>query len=328
MRKFIIAITILLILSGCSFKIPAEKKQVQKKEVKSQENLLGGTGRTCGTYTVSGSGIDTNIYGTVLAKDGECWLDRNLGATEIAISKTDYFAYGWSYQWGRLTDGHQATTSPVTYTGSNNDIPNNGGQFIATTTLPNNWRYPKNDNLWQGVNGINNPCPSGFRLPTITEWSALAVAEGITNGTSDDKAFNSSLKLTTAKYRDKLGDNNSGNGYGYYQSSSISTNNAQYFWFNSSIKGTDNTGRAYAYTVRCVQGDTCTYSGSGDWTVQQSDNCYITSNVYVNGAFNLIGSSTGMFDCAPGVKVSATKFNFDHSQAPTRINSNCKAYHF
>ncbi len=34
------------------------------------------------------------------------------------------------------------------------------------------WRSPQNDNLWQGVNGINNPCPSGYRLPTEAELEA------------------------------------------------------------------------------------------------------------------------------------------------------------
>ncbi len=30
----------------------------------------------------------------------------------------------------------------------------------------------KMTNLWQGVNGINNPCPSGYRIPTEAELEA------------------------------------------------------------------------------------------------------------------------------------------------------------
>jgi len=69
--------------------------------------------------------------------------------------------------------------------------------------------------------------------------------------------------------------------------------------------------------------NTCTYSGSGDWNVLQSDNCYATSDIYVNGAFNLIGG-TGSFGCAPGVTVSATRYNFG---APTNIDAKCLKIH-
>jgi len=42
--------------------------------------------------------------------------------------------------------------------------------------------------------------------------------------------------------------------------------------------------------------DTCTYSGSGNWNVNYSDNCYVTSETYVKGDFNLIASTTGSFN--------------------------------
>lgn len=67
--------------------------------------------------------------------------------------------------------------------------------------------------------------------------------------------------------------------------------------------------------------NSCSYSGVGNWDVLGSDACYITSNVYVNGEFNLIG---GSFGCADGVKISATKFNFG---APTEMESGCMAWH-
>jgi hypothetical protein len=40
------------------------------------------------------------------SKTGRVWLDRNLGATQVATSFDDSAAYGDLYQWGRAKDGH------------------------------------------------------------------------------------------------------------------------------------------------------------------------------------------------------------------------------
>lgn len=84
------------------------------------------------------------------------WLDRNLGATQVSTSSTDAASYGWLYQWGRLTDGHQIRTSTTTATLSTTDVPGNDS-FITNGIGTQDWRDPQNDNLWQGVAGINNP---------------------------------------------------------------------------------------------------------------------------------------------------------------------------
>lgn len=39
----------------------------------------------------------------------------------------------------------------------------------------------------------------------------------------------------------------------------------------------------------------CTYSGTGDWNVNYTDNCYISSDVYVNGACYFINNGAGSF---------------------------------
>lgn len=102
---------------------------------------------------------------------GKTWMDRNLGASQVATSSTDQNAYGDLYQWGRRADGHQCRTSPTTATLSSVDQPAHGN-FIVSPNQPHEWRSPQNVNLWQGVNGVNNPCPSGYRIPTETEINA------------------------------------------------------------------------------------------------------------------------------------------------------------
>jgi uncharacterized protein (TIGR02145 family) len=116
------------------------------------------------------------------------------------------------------------------------------------------WRNPQNDNLWQGVSGgTNNPCPTGFRLPTQTEWSNLVTAEGITNY---NIAYSSSLKLTAT------GDRNSVDGslinqtlFGYYWSSSILYTGAYGLALYSSKvnPATYNISRASGLSVRCIK---------------------------------------------------------------------------
>ncbi len=135
-------------------------------------------------------------------------MDRNLGATQAATSVTDHLAYGDLYQWGRNADGHQK----ITWTSSTTGNAVNGTTltlanadqattplFIRINTGNKDWRgATQNDNLWQGVNGTNNPCPAGFRVPTITELNAEVTAYK----TDDDStAFADPLKFTLSGYR-------------------------------------------------------------------------------------------------------------------------------
>lgn len=134
---------------------------------------------------------------------GRKWLDRNLGAPNTPSSVDDYLNYGDLFQWGRPADGHQVVTRTSTANDavsgvattdilSSDDTPDND-KFILSPTEPSDWRNPQNLNLWQGVNGINNPCPSGWRIPTLAEFDAEGL--GLLN---DDYA---KLNITRTGYR-------------------------------------------------------------------------------------------------------------------------------
>ncbi len=150
-------------------------------------------------FTYNGQEV---TYGTVVSAESRCWLDRNLGACPNTDPKeysgyNDEKGYGDLFQWGRGDDSHQNRDSNITTTLSETDVPGHG-EFISAPDYPYNWRNPKNDNLWQGVNGINNPCPPGWRIPTEAEWNTEISSwsqKGFTG------AFNSPLKLTAAGYR-------------------------------------------------------------------------------------------------------------------------------
>jgi uncharacterized protein (TIGR02145 family) len=128
---------------------------------------------------------------------GQTWMDRNLGATQAATSSTDAASYGDLYQWGRGSDGHQLRTSPTTSTLSSTDQPEHGS-FILAPNSPADWRSSQNDDLWQEVNGGNNPCPSGYRLPTYSELDAERLSWSSNDAAG---AFASPLKLPMTGFR-------------------------------------------------------------------------------------------------------------------------------
>ena len=62
----------------------------------------------------------------IISSTGRLWMDRNLGATQVATSTTDAASYGDLYQWGRDSDGHQSRTSSTTTTYTNTSRIRNG----------------------------------------------------------------------------------------------------------------------------------------------------------------------------------------------------------
>ena len=147
-----------------------------------------------------------------------------------AISYNDSSSYGWLFQWGRGVDGHQIRTSGTTAALSSSDDPGHANFIMVGSGNPKDWRNPQNDQLWQGVTGINNPCPLNFRVPTHEEWANLKSAAGITTHTT---AFSSTLKLPAAGSRFYPNASMSGVGTnGNYASSTINDVLADYFLFS------------------------------------------------------------------------------------------------
>ena len=181
---------------------------------------------------------------------GRIWMDRNLGATQVALSSTDINSFGDLYQWGRRADGHQCRTSVITGTLSSTDQPANGN-FILSPSGQQDWRSPQNNNLWQGVNGINNPCPSGYRIPTETELDAERLSWSVNTSVG---AFGSPLKLPMAGYRSfSNGSLVQVGTYGYYWSSTVSNVYSQYLFFRSTDADVVDYVRAFGGSVRCIK---------------------------------------------------------------------------
>lgn len=204
-----------------------------------------------------GRDTETKIV-EVTSATGRIWMDRNLGASRAATAFNDPEAYGDLYQWGRLADGHQIinrfagdgkVTSGVSYEQSSSPQPDHPN-FIQ---FPGDWLVTQNDDLWQGVDGINNPCPVAYRLPTEAEW----VAERQTwSSYNRNGAFASPLKLPVAGYRAS----SSGSLFlvgsrGLYWSGTVGGTLSRFLSFDS---GADllSTDRAFGFSVRCIKEET------------------------------------------------------------------------
>ena len=213
-----------------------------------------GCGNTVPTYA-AGSVFCTSGSATVVevtnSSTGKTWMDRNLGASQVATSSTDANSYGDLYQWGRGSDGHQCRNSATNSTLSPSDQPGHG-DFIIAPSSPYDWRSPQLANLWQGVNGVNNPCPSLYRLPTDAELDAERASWSPNNNSAG--AFASPLKLPMAGYRD-LGDGSltSVGSYGSYWSSTFSGTDSRSFDFTSFTAIWYTSNRAYGLSVRCLK---------------------------------------------------------------------------
>lgn len=190
---------------------------------------------------------------------GKIWMDRNLGAERVATTATDALAFGDLYQWGRGADGHQCRNSGTRSTLSALDKPGHGDFILVpTSSTTDDWRNPQNNNLWQGVAGVNNPCPSGFRVPTAAEFTSER--QSWTGGNNSAGAFSSVLKLPLSGFRERDTGvisfvDDLGRTYGMLWTSSVVTNanEAQFFAYWSGNAFVNPYPRSRGYSIRCIK---------------------------------------------------------------------------
>ena len=197
-------------------------------------------------------------YGTITTRTGRIWLDRNLGATRVALSPTDTQAYGDYFQWGRPADGHEkhivsGISSNYTTVRSATSVPGNSN-YIFPADGSFDWLTTADNTLWTGVNAPNNPCPIGFRIPTLAEW-ILEKNYFTSNDVNGSYENGYGLKLTTA------GMGTSANGitgigvYGQYLTqTAYSTGQVRYFGVISWTTWDDNNYyKTTGQSCRCIK---------------------------------------------------------------------------
>lgn len=140
--------------------------------------------------------------------DAGTMMDRNLGATSAFPG--DIYAIGLLYQWGRKDPflGSSSTTESVMAKSTLDPWPSTvepatGGTIefvIANPTTfiksDNGWYYDwlgeRNDNLWNTVKTIYDPCPPGYKVSDSDIWRLAGLRSDKSNNSAYDAILHGS----------------------------------------------------------------------------------------------------------------------------------------
>ena len=227
-------------------------------------------------------------HGQGVEIDGVVWAPVNCG-----YHATD-FKYGKLYQWGRkYGQGYSGSlydvsgskvgtysdaTVPTVVSGpvdlATGQSKGNENSFYTYDSYPYDWLSPRDDKLWNSGTEENpvkteyDPCPEGWRVPTYVEldelrrhrssWTSEGGQPGYWfSGASSYTENVPQVFFPAAGGRRYYVDGDARNrGYaGYYWSSRANFYNANYLYFDSGNADVYNDGRAFGFSVRCVQDD-------------------------------------------------------------------------
>ncbi|MBC8255748.1 MAG: hypothetical protein H8E85_00365, partial [Candidatus Marinimicrobia bacterium] len=137
-----------------------------------------------------------------------------------------------------------------------------------------------NDDLWQGLDGVNNPCPQGFRLPTEVEFES----ERLTWDSNDAQgAFNSPLKLTLTGARSRVSGQIGNVGmFAGYRTSTLSGGSARVMGISSTNAFMGTRERADGNCVRCIMNEVNLGDLNGDDSIDILDIILIVNMILAN----------------------------------------------
>ena len=205
---------------------------------------VGSGSNKCGGFSIRCVRQSGN-HATVTIGDTE-WMQYNVDipGTVVAslpskLTGTRAASHGKFYQWNRKVAW--ATTGSV----SNWDATVPSGSY------------------WEAA---NNPCPSGFVVPTNTQWETLINSCNTTNGgewSSSDYGYkvftdktnsDNKLELPAVGSRSLVGSLGEVAAIGRYWSSvNCNTSTAYRIYFDNSSVNVSNSNKQYGFSVRCVR---------------------------------------------------------------------------
>ncbi|MEN5132552.1 hypothetical protein [Elizabethkingia anophelis] len=215
--------------------------------------------------------INISKCGAYLSADTSVWKEfmcHNLGAdTSKDPFSPSAAIQGAKYQWGAQT-GEANKYYSQAYDQSN------------TGAKPSwNLNMPLNSNSWQNntglTKGVNDPCPSGYRVPSYQQMTDLVNSNTVANGRIErvgtwSSVFNDYYNYSAALYFKTNGQRSlmlpvagmlnhydgSLSSVGYFGRywSALYTINGFYLEFTNNILGTNDFSPLFALPIRCIKG--------------------------------------------------------------------------
>lgn len=188
----------------------------------------------------------------ITSPTGKIWMDRNLGAYTAARQQDDCWAYGNLYQWGRNNDGHEYRLSNQV---TGQVAAGSEGADFRIIGANADWLITSDDSRWGNPadtdKGIHDPCPDGYRVPSVVELTAESSHFSTLNIAG---AFGSALKLpaTGARSRSTGSIGNIG-AEGSYWTSTVVGATAEYFRLQNISASFSSRDRSIGYSVRCIK---------------------------------------------------------------------------
>jgi uncharacterized protein (TIGR02145 family) len=225
---------------------------------------------TCGAYVAEG-----------VWKEFDCYNLAAIGK----VTGADPFTPSWElnggyWQWGRkgpdpdVIDWYNTNTSNFAHgpTGPELSDANDG-------TISDWVQSEAPDGAWSDATKTeNDPCPVGFRVPTISQWQGVLDTNNNTQSTegtwnssptnySSALFFGNDLMLPAAGYRQFSSGAllNRGNSVKYWSSSEFGSYFAWNLYFDSEDAISDSNFRWFGYSVRCVKQDGSGGGGTGSF---------------------------------------------------------------
>ncbi|GHU78539.1 hypothetical protein FACS1894145_0700 [Bacteroidia bacterium] len=246
----------------------------------------------CGAKTTDGRWLSFMCYnlGANTSLDPFAWGSSTTDTTSADIK-------GWLFQWGRVADGHQwrssATVAGPVYLPTQDQVPASGtsgtsaslgitaaqtyanytGKFITSSSYEYfyDWRTPQVGWLWYSFRNANDPCPTGWQLPTQSDFATIISDNAFARQTPSSATANT-WSWTTNGYQIRPDSStttlflpaagvrgNNGTLYyvgldGDYWSSTASASGVFLLDFNSGVLAPGSAHhRASGRSIRCVQ---------------------------------------------------------------------------
>ncbi|MEY3367434.1 MAG: hypothetical protein RI973_589 [Bacteroidota bacterium] len=202
-------------------------------------------GQTCQlSVDICGAYVAPNVW--------KAFMCRNLGATNTSA---DFFTPSWEINGGYWQWGFAAMAAPG---------PSGPDAGQANSSLISGWNTDAPNGAWSDdTKTANDPCPRGFRVPTLAQWDGVRNnnTQSIT-GTwtsssinySSGRFFGPGLMLPAAGnrwYFDGLLVNRGDYG-GYWSSTESGTEFAWRLYFSSGSADTFYNYRRNGFSLRCI----------------------------------------------------------------------------